>query len=273
MGVKIFAFAIISLTASTAGAAAGGSALIEQGYSEMYNLQFENAQSTIKRYETLRPDDPLGPVSDAAACLFSEFDRLHILQAEFFVTDNAYLSEKKREPDPKIKARFELDLDKAHQLAAAQMQNKQQEANAMFVETLAFGLRADYLALIDRRDFAALSEIRKARKLAQRLLASYPTYYDAYLAIGVENYLLSAKPAPVRWLLQASGAQTDKQTGIDNLKRTAEHGHYLMPYARLLLAIAALRDGDKAKAGELLSWLATRYPRNTLYRTELKKLQ
>ena len=71
MGVKIFAFAVFLLTTSTAGVAAGGSALIEQGYSEMYNLQYENAQSTIRRYETLRPDDPLGPVSDAAACLFS----------------------------------------------------------------------------------------------------------------------------------------------------------------------------------------------------------
>ena len=43
---------------------------------------------------------------------------------------------------------------------------------------------------------------------------------DAY--IGVENYLLSLKPAPLRWFLRLDGAQTDKQRGIENLNATAE---------------------------------------------------
>jgi len=138
---------------------------------------------------------------------------------------------------------------------------------------LRLGLQADYLALIDRRDLAALCEIKKGRELAEQLLSTHPGYYDAYIAIGVENYLLSRKPAPVRWFLRARGAQTDKQTGIEKLRLTAEHGKYLMPYARLLLAVAALRDGDKKGARDLLSWLAERYPRNALYRDELAKLR
>ena len=69
-----------------------------------------------------------------------------------------------------------------------------------------------------------------------------------------------------------SGAETDKQNGLEKLRLTAEHGHYLMPYARLLLAVAALRDGDRHKARELLAWLATEYPHNRLYRDELAKL-
>ena len=63
---------------------------------------------------------------------------------------------------------------------------------------------------------------------------------DAYLAVGVENYMLSLKPAPVRWILHMTGAQTDKETGVRQLKLTAEGGRYLRPYARLLLAVAAV---------------------------------
>lgn len=239
----------------------------------MYNLLFDDAHGAFAKYEDMQPEDPLGPVSDAAACLFSEFDRLDILQSEFFTNDKSYLSAEKRQPDMATKVRFENDLEKSRRLATLEMQQPNERANALFAEILRFGLHADYLALIERRDFAALSEIRKARELAEELTSNHPKYYDAYIAIGIENYLLSRKPAPFRWVLRATGSETDKQNGIDKLRLTAERGDYLMPYARLLLAVAALRDGDKTDARNLLSWLAERYPRNNLYRAELEKLR
>ena len=97
-------------------------ALMEQGYSEMYNLRFNDAHRTFERYESMRPTDPLGPVSDAAACLFSEFDRLHILQSEFLLSDESYLSAEKHQPDIETKTRFENDLKKSQQLATLEMQ-------------------------------------------------------------------------------------------------------------------------------------------------------
>jgi hypothetical protein len=248
-------------------------ARLEQAYSYMYNLDFSAAHRAITDYEQIHPRDPLGPVSDAAACLFSEFHRLHILQSEFFVDDSAVTTSTKLIPDPGVKRNFDDDLSKTEQLAAAQMNERESRANAMFAGTLRLGLHADYLALIEKRDLAALSEMKQARRLAEQLLSQYPRYYDAYIAVGIENYLLSLKPAPIRWVLRATGAQTDKQNGLDKLRLTADRGEYLAPYARLLLAVAALRDGDRNRARDLLSWLATRYPYNTLYREELAKLR
>lgn len=108
--------------------------------------------------------------------------------------------------------------------------------------------------------------------MAEKLLAIDNTFYDAWLAIGVENYLLSIKPAPVRWFLRLGGAQIDKQQGLARLRLTAEKGHYLKPFARLLLAVAALRDNDRARARELLAALNREYPHNRLYLQELARL-
>jgi hypothetical protein len=105
------------------------------------------------------------------------------------------------------------------------------------------------------------------------LLALDPSYYDAYLAVGVENYLLGVNPAPVRWFLRIGGAETNKDDGIAKLRITAEKGRYLAPYARLLLAVAALRDRDRETARRLLSGLAEEFPQNRLYRKELAQLQ
>ena len=253
--------------------ASSAETLLDQAYTDMYNLRFEEAHGVLATYEAAHPKDPLGPVSDAAACLFSEFDRLHILQSQLFLDDAAVAYGGKRQPDPAIRVRFEQDLAKTNGLAQAEMQTRGARANALFAATLRLGLDADYLALIDGREVAALGEIKKGRQLAQQLLVEDPSYYDAYIAIGVENYILSCKAAPVRWFLHLAGAQTDKQTGLEKLGLTAERGHYLKPYARLLLAIAALRDHNRTKARELLQWLADNYPRNHLYRAELAKLR
>src|SRR5579862_4502784 len=61
---------------------------LENGYHQMYDLQFDQAHASFHAWMEQHPDDPMGPASDAAALLFSEFDRLHILQSEFFLHDD-----------------------------------------------------------------------------------------------------------------------------------------------------------------------------------------
>jgi hypothetical protein len=57
------------------------------------------------------------------------------------------------------------------------------------------------------------------------------------------------------------------------LRLTAEKGHYLARFARLLLAVAALRDHDRATAKTILASLSLEFPANRLYRQELSRLQ
>jgi hypothetical protein len=239
----------------------------------MYNLQFPEAHRTFAEFERQHPADPLGPVSDAAAYLFSEFARLHVLQSQFFTSDSGFLTFHRPPADPVVKQQFDKALERTDALAQAALQKTPGDANALFASTLRHGLKADYLALIEKSNFAALAEVKEGREEAAKLLATHPDYYDAYLAAGVENYLLSLKPAPVRWLLNLGGAQTDKEAGIHNLRIVAEKGNYLKPYAELLLAIAAIRDKDASKARTLLSSLSSRFPQNTLYQEELNKLK
>ena len=241
---------------------------IEKGYRQMYNLQFAQAHETFHEWQIVHPEDPMGPVSDAAAYLFAEFDRLHILQAEFFVHDQHFVTDHKLTPDPAVKRKFDAALLAAEQLVA----RAPKEGNTQFAAILAKGLRANYLALVEKRYSASLSEMKAGRLMAERLLSSDPNLYDAWLAVGVENYMLSVKPVMVRWFLRLGGAQTDKEKGIEKLKLTAEKGHYLAPFARMLLAVAAMRDRDEKRAHELLSGLAREFPQNPLYTQELSRL-
>jgi len=273
LSIRTIALAASLMFLAAPGASASDSASpLDVGYESMYNLQFEKAHQVFHGWENLHPDDPMGPVSDAAAYLFDEFNQLHVLQIELFTDDHRFEGRSLPPADPKLKQDFEAQLERARQLADAALRRNPKDPNALFASTLAFGLRGDYLAMIEKKDLQGLSYIKQGRALAEQLIASDPSCYDAYLAVGVENYLLSLKPAPVRWFLRLEGAQTDKETGLQKLRVTAEKGHYLRSYARLLLAVAALRDHDARNARALLAGLAQKYPMNPLYGEELARV-
>jgi hypothetical protein len=238
----------------------------------MYNLDFSGAHRTFQAWQVSHPQDPLGFVSDAAAYFFSELNRMHILELDLFTEDERYKAQGKLVADAAAKAGFDADMEKSEQLARRILVRTPGDREAAFAEVMVNGLRGDYLALVDKRNLAGLSYIKSARAMAEKLLAIDPKCYDAYLAVGAENYILSLNPAPVRWLLRITGAQTSKQEGIARLQLTAEKGQYLGPYARLLLAVAAMRDKDRATARRLLQGLAHDFPKNQLYAKELSRI-
>ena len=265
ISVQVSVFAIVIGVTSAAHAKA---TLLDVGYRQMYNLQFDQAHRTFSEWQRLHPEDPMGAVSDAATYLFTEFDRLQILRLQFLVHGERGGTERKLAPDPLLKEKFEAALNQAAQLATLEPQCP----NAAFAMVLSHGLRFEYLALIEKRYAAALKEIKTARILAQQLLVNHPDNYDAWIAVGVENYMLSIKSAAIRWVVRMSGWQTDRTVGIAELQLIANKGHYLAPFARLLLAVAALRDHNMDRAHDLLGALALDFPNNPLYRQELASL-
>ena len=266
-------FALAQGVLSPISANLGASAPLERGYRQMYNLEFSNAHSTFQTYTKAHPEDPFGSTSDGAAYLFDEFNRLGVLQTELFTDDGKFKGRDKPLPDPKVREEFNGAIAKSQRLADAILQRSPKDRNALFVTVLNLGLESDYLAMVEKRDLTALAYTKRAGLAAEKLLVIEPDCYDAYLAVGVENYMLGLNPAPVRWLLRLYGAETDKESGIQKLQLAAAKGHYLLPFARLLLAVAALRARNRNQAKELLQNLALEFPNNQLYRRELSRLQ
>jgi hypothetical protein len=261
-----------SISATVASDSSLKSDEIYSAWLRMYNLQFDQAHRELERWQEVHPEDSLGAASDAAAYLFSELARLGSLEAELFVDDNRFKNRKKLDPDPKVKTSFNERVDQADRLADAALQKSDVDARALFVKTLTHGLRADYVALIDGRGVKALSYTKSGRVYAERLLAADPQAFDAYLGPGIENYLLSLKPIALRVLLRLTGSQVDREAGLEKLRKAAAQGYYLEPFAKLLLAVAALRNNEPQKAREILIGLHERFPNNQLYSLELNRL-
>ncbi len=242
------------------------------GWLKMYDLRFDEAHGVFTAWKKSHPNDPLGPVSNAAAYLFSELARLGALESELFVDDSRFCDRSKLRPDPAKESRFLDEIEQADRLADSALQKSAVDSDALLVKSLTLGLRADNAGLIQKQSLTALSYTKQARVFSERLIRANPQAADAYLGPGVENYLLSLKPAPLRVLLRLTGSIIDRDKGLEELRTTALHGHYLEPFAKLLLAVAALRDKDTARASQLLGELHRRFPNNELYARELDRI-
>jgi hypothetical protein len=245
---------------------------LDAGFRLLYDLDFGQAHRVFSSWEQEHPSDPMGPASDAAGLLFSEFDRLGVLESQFYDNDKAFAARKQLTADPAVRDRFNAALDQAERIAQSLLARNPKDRDALFAMTLVAGLRSDYAALIEKRNLLSLHYTKEAGYWAGRVLAVDPNCYDAHLATGFTKYIVGSMALPVRWILRLGGIDGDKEAGIAELQMTAEHGRYLAPLARIMLAIAYVRDKDRPKARAILTSLHDEFPRNALFVRELARL-
>jgi len=246
---------------------------LDAAFRRMYELHFDEARKEVFAYRTAHPHDPLGAAAEAASHLFEEFDRQGVLTSEFFLDDETLLGGIRGQPDPVRRAAFLAANDRARRMAEERLKTTPEDPEGLFVLTLADGMQGDFEAVIEKHQLASLAFIKSAEKKAARLLAVRPDALDAYVALGMANYIIGCQPAYKRVLLWFRGVHGDRQRGMEQLQMTAERGRYLRPLAKALLALAAEREGQFDRARVLFEDLAREFPANPLFARELALAQ
>lgn len=247
--------------------------LLNAGFNRMYELKFPAARQVFHTYIRRHPADPMGQVSLAASYLFEEFNEHGVFTSSFFLNDKKLLG---GIPDPghdAYRAAFLKANARARQMAQHLLKANPNDPTGLFVITLANGMEADYDALIAKRDLASLVLLHKTQKSARKLLAVRPHADDAYLALGAANYIIGCLPGYKRLFLGIAGIHGSRTLGMHQLALAAKDGHYLKPFAKVMLALAALREKQPGLARSLLTQLHQQFPENNVFASELAKLK
>ena len=245
---------------------------LDAGFHFLYELKPSEARAKFDAWQKSHPEDPLGVASEAASYLFEECYRQRVLTSEFFLDDKHFLGKIPLKPNDELRAAFFTANKRAQDMARVRLTTNPQDADALFVMALGVGMQADYASLIDKRQLGSLAMIKEADKYAKELLAIAPDAFDAYVTLGAANYIIGSLPAPKRLFLVFKGIHSDKNTGIQQLEIAAAHGHYLRPFAKILLALAALREKRLEVARTQLRELVAEFPENSLFASELTKI-
>jgi len=245
---------------------------LDAGFRLLYQLKTDEARQMFASWRASHPDDPLGSTAEAASYLFEECYRQGVLTSEYFLDDKRFLGKIPLKPNPALRAAFFAADLKAQDLARQRLQADANDVNGLFAMTLSLGMQADYAGLIEKHQLESLGMIRDADTYAKRLLAVDPDAADAYLTLGAANYIIGSLPALKRLFLHFKGIAGDRSEGIQQLEIAATRGRYLRPFAKILLALAALREKKTALARIQLAELVAEFPENNLFVTELAKI-
>ena len=243
-------------------------------FNRLYNYDFATAHAMLDERQRAEPADPLPYSVRAAVYMFSEFERLQILETDFFVDDENMVDGQghRQKPDPEVKRRLFATLDEARARAGVILASDPNHRRALLAMVMAAGVAADYVGFVERRQWKGMSLTRETNRYAQRLLALKPPVYDAYMNVGSLEYVVGSLPFFIRWFVRFDRIEGDKRKGIEQLKLVAQHGTYYGPFARILLAVASLREGKLADARLIVAQLAANFPENPLLKRELDKV-
>lgn len=245
--------------------------ILDGSYSAMYNLHFDEAFQKAEQAKAVDRSDPMPWVAQASAILFRELDRLQVLRSDLFASDAAFDARPAYNWVPSSKKQFDDALTEAESLSQARLGRNKEDLKGLFGMAMVDGLRANDSALITKHNISALSYIREGNGYANKLLALSPNYYDAYVGTGMGKYVIGGKAAPVRWILRLGGLKGDQEEGLKELSMAAEHGRFLAPFARVLLAFDDLRHKNKAAARKKFAALHELFPANPLFVQEMAK--
>jgi tetratricopeptide (TPR) repeat protein len=163
-------------------------------------------------------------------------------------------------------------LTQARELAKVRQKINPNDGEALFALTLAAGMESDTESILQKKHLNGLRRMKEANKYAECLLANYPDATDAYIALGIANYIIGSQNAGARFALWFDGVHGDKKLGMEQVAKTAENGRYLRPFAKILLALAACREKQIVLARKLLRELNEQYPDSQLFASEYAKV-
>jgi hypothetical protein len=243
--------------------------LLESGYKHLYELNFDAGRKDFQAYQKMRPDDPLGKASEAASYLFEQFNAKGVLTSEFFLSDEKFLGGVEGSAAQNKNTAFLAANNQAREQAKARIKANPKDMRGLLVLTITDGMESDYDAIIIKKQLEGLTMMRHAEAEANAVLAIDPSEQDANVALGMSNYVIGSLPSYKRAFLWFGGLHGDRNRGMEQMQSAAERGHYLQPFAKVMLALAYEREHKPERAKELLAELATQFPDNPVFAREL----
>jgi hypothetical protein len=244
---------------------------LRAGFDLLYEQKFSEAREAFTSWQSSHPEEPFAEVAIAASYLFEELSRQGVLTSDFFLNEQKFLRGIDGKADPERMSRFRDALAEARQMARERQKTDPEDGEALFALTLAAGMESNAESILQKRHLAALKHTKEANGYAKQLLAQSPEAADAYVALGIANYIIGSLGPASRFTLWFGGIHGDKELGMQQIAKTAENGVYLKPFAKIVLALAARREKQGALAQELLRELTVQYPDNELFGSEYAK--
>ena len=240
-----------------------------QAREQRNNLEYGAAGKALESWLSRHPDD-LHALSDlATVILHREMFYRGILGSHIY----GELGDMFRTGEIPYTANFQQRLfsvlDNAQSLAEQRLKLNPNDQDALYWAGTTHAARALFYFTMAKSYLAALHESTDARKYHAQLVKINPGFADAWLVIGLNDYVAGSLPWYLKFLASIAGYRGNREEGIDEVRRAREQGHWARDDAALALAVLTRREKMYPETLRILQGLAQEYPRNFLVQREI----
>lgn len=236
------------------------------------NLEYEPAKLGLEAWLKEHPEALCAWNYLAIATLYEEMFRQGVLESKVYGEGGEVFKPSKVPVTPEFQKELFAVLDKAQTLADERLKKDPKDEEAMYWAGVTHGTRATYHFTLRKEYTPALREATAAYKQHKQLLKLDPGYVDAYLIVGVNNYVVGSLPWYLKMMASLTGRHGNRAEGLRQIERVTREGHYAREDAQLVLAVLYQREKMFAEALPLYQHMATAYSRNYLLAQEVGTL-
>lgn len=214
--------------------------LVVEGIDAIFDVDFNTALSKFQEAKNIAPNDLRGPFFESSLYFWKAILTRDKNEYEIYMN----LSDKIVEKCENIADKNENDLD------------------AKLYLGWTYTMRAFITGFLGENYLKAASEIKDGSEYLKFVIEKNNTYYDAYLGLGVYNYLLSFIPRKLQWAISILGFSGDRDEGKRMLTIASDKGIYTSSEAKFYMTILLWREENYPMAESYATSLRNKYPKS-----------
>jgi tetratricopeptide (TPR) repeat protein len=235
-----------------------------KGFDRAYSLDYEGARTAFQNLRQQYPQHPGPPLYLALTLWQQELFRRQDLGLDRFVSPEFFIQATARQMPTEERNAFFRYIGESQ--AACQAILKQQPGNrdARYFLGSAYGTLAAFALTIDHDKREAFRQGKQAYQHHLEIVEEQPDYYDAYVTVGLYEYIVANLPWYVKWIAQIAGYRGTEERSFKYLHLAATKSDSVSVNARSILVVLCLREKRYDEALENAQFLHRQYPRNFL---------
>jgi hypothetical protein len=246
-------------------------AQVEAAFDHFYNMEYDQATQEFERILDQHPNDPFAVNHLMSVILMRDLYETGGMNTGDY-TNDSFIGHAPRPTDPKIKARIKSLDQHALSLEEQRLKANPNDVDALYCRGVTRAQFAVYTGLIERAWFSALRNALGARHDHEHVLELDPDYLDAKMVVGTHNYVVGNLPWSIKVAATLAGLSGSRDKGLEYLREVAHGNVENSTDAKVVLSLFLRREHEYDEALGYMQDLASRYPHNHLFPTEVANL-
>jgi tetratricopeptide (TPR) repeat protein len=243
-----------------------------KGFDHVYSLDYEDARIAFKNLKQQYPQHPGPPLYLALVLWQQELFRRQDLQLDRFVSPESFAEPTDRQMPAEDRNSFFKYIEESQAASQAILKDRPGNRDARYFLGAAHGALAAFAMTIDHDKREAFRHGKKAYQYHLEIVQEQPDYYDAYVTVGLYEYVVANLPWYMKWLAQIAGYRGTNERAFQYLRLAASKSEFVSVNARNFLVVLCVREKLFDEALVNAQFLHDRYPRNFLLHVNVARI-